>query len=61
MGDLFHGETCVPNDPTASHPDVKKAFMNIRINNINKLIFGHLNKNALRNNFDHLSELVRAQ
>ena len=32
--------------------DVKKSLKSIRISNINKLIFGHLNINSLRNKFD---------
>ena len=44
------------NDSTVSQPDVKKALKDIRISNMNKLIFGHLNINSLRNKFDLLSE-----
>ena len=39
--------------------DVKKSLKNIRISNINKLIFGHLNVNSLRNKFDILSEQIK--
>ena len=55
-GDLSSEENCVSNDSTVSQPDVKKALKDIRISNMNKLIFGHLNINSLRNKFDLLSE-----
>ena len=47
------------NDPTVSQSDVKKALKDIRISNLNKLIFGHLNINSLRNKFDLFSEQVK--
>ena len=47
------------NDSTFSQSDVKKALKDIRINNMNKLIFGHLNINSLRNKFDLLSEQIK--
>ena len=39
--------------------DAKKAFRNVRISNINRLIFGHLNFNSLRNKFDLLCEQIK--
>ena len=47
------------NDPTVSQSDVKKALKDIRISNLNKLIFGHLNINSLRNKFDLFNEQVK--
>ena len=47
------------NDSTFSQSDAKKALKDIRIGNMNKLIFGHLNINSLRNKFDLLSEQVK--
>ena len=47
------------NDPAVSQSDVKKALKDIRICNINKLIFGHLNINSLKNKFDLFSEPVK--
>ena len=47
------------NDSTVSQPDVEKALKDIRISNMNKLIFGHLNINSLRNKFDLLSEQAK--
>ena len=47
------------NDPTVSQSHVKKALKDIRISNMNKLIFGHLNINSLRNKFDLFSEQVK--
>ena len=47
------------NDPTVLQSDVKKALKDIRISNLNKLIFGHLNINSLRNKFDLFSEQVK--
>ena len=46
----------VYNDYT---PDPKQTLKNIRNSNINKLTFGHLNINSLRNKFDQLTEMVR--
>ena len=56
---MFSEENCVSNDSTFSQSDVKKALKDIRISNMNKLIFGHLNINSLRNKFDLLSEQVK--
>ena len=39
--------------------DAKKALRNVRISNINRLIFGHLNINSLRNKFDLLCEQIK--
>ena len=47
------------NDSTFSQSDVKKALKNICIRNTNKLIFGHLNINSLKNKFDLLSKQVK--
>ena len=58
-GDSFSEEYCVSNDPTVSQSDVKKALKDIRISNMNKLIFGHMNINSLRNKFDLSSEQVK--
>ena len=49
-------ESNVYNDYT---PDPKQIFKNIRDSNFNKLTFGHLNINSLRNKFDQLTELVK--
>ena len=40
-------------------PDVTKSLKNIRIININKFIFWHLNVNSLRKRFDILSEQIK--
>ena len=40
-------------------PDAKKAVRNVRISNINRLTFGHLNINSLRNKFDLLCEQIK--
>ena len=40
-------------------PDAKKALRNVIISNINRLIFGHLNINSLRNKFDLLCEQIK--
>ena len=39
--------------------DIKKSLENVRISNINKLIFGLLNVNSLRNKFDIHSEQIK--
>ena len=57
--DSFSEEYCASNDSTVSQSDVKKAFKDIRISNMNKLIFGYLNINSLRNKFDLFSEQVK--
>ena len=54
---LFSEENCMSNDSTFSQSDVKKALKDIRISNMNKLIFGHID--SLRNKFDLLSEQVK--
>ena len=38
---------------------MKKGLKDIRLSNMNKLIFGHLNINSLRKEFDLLSEQVK--
>ena len=40
-------------------PDPKQILKNIRNSNVNKLTFGHLNINSLRNKFDKLTEMVK--
>ena len=47
------------NDSTFSQSHVKKTLKDIRIGNMNKLVFGHLNINSLRNKFDLLSEQAK--
>ena len=49
----------MPNDPAVSQSDVEKALKGIHISNMNKVIFGHLNINSLRNKFDLFSEQVK--
>ena len=41
------------------HNQMWKRLLRILISNMNKLIFGHLNINSLRNKFDLLSEEVK--
>ena len=49
-------ESNVYNDYT---PDPKQILKNIRNSNVNKLTFGHLNINSLRNKFDQLTEMLK--
>ena len=46
----------VYNDYT---PDAKQILKNIRNSNVNKLTFGHVNINSLRNKFDQVTEMVK--
>ena len=41
------------------NPDPKQILKNIRNSNVNKLTFGHLNINSLRNKSDQLTEMVK--
>ena len=59
MKEIFSEENCVSINSTFSQPDVKKSLKNICISNMNKLIFGQLNINSLKNKFDLLSEEVK--
>ena len=47
------------NASIATFSDAKKALKIVRISNIRKLIFEHLNINSLRNKFDLLCEHIR--
>ena len=47
------------NDSIDTNSDVRKSLKNIHISNLNKLIFGHLNINSLRNKFDLFSEQIK--
>ena len=47
------------DDSTVFQSDVEKSVNNIRISNVNKLIFGHVNINSLRNKFDIFSEQLK--
>ena len=42
-----------------SHSDAQQVLKDIFKNNVNKLIFGQLNINSLRNEFDMVSELIK--
>ena len=42
-----------------SHSDAQQVLKDIRKSNVNKLVFGQLNINSLRNKFDMLSELIK--
>ena len=57
--DIFKEENGASDDSTVLQSDVKKSLKNIRTSNNNKLIFGHLNVNSLRNKFDILSEQTK--
>ena len=59
MTEIHLVKNIASNDPIVSQSDVKKALKDIRISNMNKLIFGHLNINSLRNKFDLFSEQVK--
>ena len=45
--------------PQLLFADAKKALRNVRISNINRLRFGHLNINSLRNKFYLLCEQIK--
>ena len=49
----------MPNASIATVSDAKKTLKNIRISNIDKLIFEHLNFNSLRNKFDFLCKQIK--
>ena len=53
---VLEDESNVCNDYT---PDPKQILKNICNSNVNKLTFGHLNINYLRNKFDQLPEMVK--
>ena len=42
-----------------SHSDAQEELKDIRKSNDNKIVFGQLNTNSLRNKFDMLSELIK--
>ena len=42
-----------------SHSDVQQVLIDIWKSNVNKLVFGQLNINSLRNKFDMLGELIK--
>ena len=42
-----------------SHSDAQQVLKDIRKSNVDKLIFGQLNINSLRNKFDKISELIK--
>ena len=43
-----------------SHSDAQQLLKDVRKSNVNKLVFGQLNINSLRNKFDMLSELIKS-
>lgn len=47
------------NVSTATASDAKRTFKNIPFSNNNKLIFGYLNINYLKNKFDLLCEKIK--
>ena len=47
------------NASIATFSDAKKTLKNIRVSNINKFIFGHLNINSSKNKFDLLCEQIK--
>ena len=53
---VLEDESNVCND---YNPDPKQILKNICNSNVNKLTFGHLNINYLRNKFDQLTEMVK--
>ena len=59
MTEIHFVTNMVSNDPTVSQSDGKKALKDIRVSNMNKLLFGHLNIKSLRNKFDLFSEPVK--
>ena len=58
--DNFKEENSASHDSTVLQSDVKESLKNICISNINKLIFGHLNVNSLRNKFDFVSVQIKS-
>ena len=47
------------NVSNVSSLDAKQVLKGIRKSNINKLVFGQLNINSLRNKFDMLNEMIK--
>ena len=56
-----NGDVCIYSEDVtnASHSDGQQVLTDIRKSNVNKLVFGQLNINSLRNKFDMLSELIK--
>ena len=50
---------CSEDVSNVSHSDAQQVLKDIRKSNVNKLIFGQLNINSLRNKFDMVSELIK--
>ena len=45
-------------DETVKEEDVKSSFCNLKLRNLNRLIFGQININSIRNKFELLFSLV---
>ena len=59
LGDNISETENVSNASTAIVSNAKSAPKDIRVSNINRLIFGHLNINSFRNKFDFLCEQIK--
>ena len=59
LGDNISEPENVSNASTAIVSNAKSALKDIRVSNINRLIFGHLNINSLRNKFDFFCEQIK--
>ena len=56
LRDTYNKNGNVSNASIATFSDAKRTLTNIRISNINKLIFAYLNINSLRNKFNLLCD-----
>ena len=57
LGDSYY-ETENASDKIISNAN-KRTLRNIRISNVNRLVFGHLNINSLKTKFDFLCEQIK--
>ena len=61
MDDLAALDKCISYTLNDTEPNARSQLNNLRRDNLNKIIFAHLNINSIRNKFDQLADLVKGK
>ena len=61
MDDLVALDKCISYTLNDTEPNLRSPLGNLRRDNLNKIIFAHLNTNSIKNKFDQLADLVKGK
>ena len=61
MDDLVGLDKCISNSLKDTEPNARSQLDNLCRDNLNRIIFAHININSIRNKLDQLANLIKGK